>query len=253
MTTAELIPVMVDRIVQRFHPLRVILFGSHVRGQARPDSDVDLLVVLPSCEDKREATLDILRALDGIPVRKDVIVTTPDEIAREGTLVGTVLRPALREGKVLYEREKRVYPVNEPGPAEIATVGRRWLRQARRDLRVAQRSIEDSEPAPEAACWHAQQAAEKALKSVLVFLQIEFPYTHDLDTLRDLIPSGWRLKDEHTDLKWLAKWSVEARYPGDWPDPTEVDALNALQQARAVYESVLRDFERHGFDTGTDA
>ncbi|MBI4491333.1 MAG: nucleotidyltransferase domain-containing protein [Chloroflexi bacterium] len=105
MATAELIAEMADRIVRRFHPLRVILFGSHARGQAGPHSDVDLLVVLPQVEDKRRATVEIRRALAGFPVAKDVVVTTPEEIARRGDLIGTVLRPALREGKVLYERQ----------------------------------------------------------------------------------------------------------------------------------------------------
>ena len=72
-------------------------------GLAR-GSDLDLLVVLPHVENKRRAAVEILRALNGLPVSKDVVVTTPEEIAARGNTIGHVLRPALREGKVLYER-----------------------------------------------------------------------------------------------------------------------------------------------------
>lgn len=99
----ECLPEMIERIVQRFDPLRIILFGSWARGDARPDSDVDLLVVLSHVEDKRRAAVEILRALNGVPVSKDVTVTTPEEIAARGKVVGLVLRPALQEGRVIYE------------------------------------------------------------------------------------------------------------------------------------------------------
>lgn len=98
------LPEAIQRITQRFNPLSIILFGSWARGDARPDSDIDLLVVLPHIENKRHATVEILRSLNGLPVSKDVVVTTPEEIARRGNLVGDVLRPALKEGKVVYER-----------------------------------------------------------------------------------------------------------------------------------------------------
>jgi predicted nucleotidyltransferase len=104
MTTADTIRTMTERIVAGFRPLRVILFGSHARGDANPQSDIDLLVVLPEVNDKRRAAIEIRRALADLPICKDIVVTTPDEIVRRGNLVGTVLRPALREGKVLYER-----------------------------------------------------------------------------------------------------------------------------------------------------
>lgn len=95
---------MVRRIVQRFHPERIILFGSHARGGAGSNSDVDLLVVMPGNGSKREQQLALRLALHDIRVPKDVIVATPEEIARFGDLVGTILRPALREGRVLYAR-----------------------------------------------------------------------------------------------------------------------------------------------------
>jgi uncharacterized protein len=102
MTTADWIPILVERIVRDFQPLQIILFGSQARGEARPDSDTDLLVVLAAVADKRRAAVEILRILRDLPVGVDVIVTTPGEIARRGQVVGTVLRPALREGKVLH-------------------------------------------------------------------------------------------------------------------------------------------------------
>jgi len=104
MATAELISSITEQIVRNFQPLRIVLFGSHARGDADPESDVDLLVVLPEAADKRKAAVEIRRTLTALPVSKDIVVTTPEEIARRGDLVGTVLRPALREGKVLYDR-----------------------------------------------------------------------------------------------------------------------------------------------------
>jgi uncharacterized protein len=103
MTTGEWIPVMVERIVERFHPVRIVLFGSHARGDAKPDSDIDLLVVFPEIANKYEAAVDVGSVLDDLPAPKDIVVTTPEEIARRGDMLGEVLRPALREGKVLYE------------------------------------------------------------------------------------------------------------------------------------------------------
>jgi predicted nucleotidyltransferase len=104
MTMTDTLARIVDRLVQRFDPLRVILFGSRARGDQRPDSDIDLLVVLAECPDKRRAMIAMMRELRDFKVPVDVIVTTPEEIARRGHLVGTVLRPALREGRVLYDR-----------------------------------------------------------------------------------------------------------------------------------------------------
>lgn len=93
-----------ERIVEAFDPERVILFGSRARGEERVHSDVDLLVVLPRLENKREAAVAIRRMLSDLPMAKDIVLTTPEEIKRRGDLVGTVLRPALREGKVLYQK-----------------------------------------------------------------------------------------------------------------------------------------------------
>ena len=96
---------MMSRIVQQFNPPRVILFGSPATDRGCRWSDVDLLVVVPDGTDKLSAGTQIRRTLADLPPSKDIVVTTPDEIQRRGDLIGTVLRPALRDGRVLYGRQ----------------------------------------------------------------------------------------------------------------------------------------------------
>lgn len=127
---------------------------------------------------------------------------------------------------------------------------RRWLQYAREDLEAAEHVPDDRTMAPRHGCLLAQQAAEKALKTVLIFLQVDYPYRHDLERLRNLIPAGWEIRTGHPYLSDLTDWAVESRYPGDWPDATEADARLAAEQARTVYECVLRDLAEHGFDVG---
>ena len=101
----EKISEMVRRIVEHFHPEKIILFGSHARRTAGPDSDVDLLVVMKFSGSQREQRVAIRSVLSGMGIAKDVAVVTPAELERYRDVVGTIIRPALREGKVLYERQ----------------------------------------------------------------------------------------------------------------------------------------------------
>ena len=78
----------------------------------------------------------------------------------------------------------------------------------------------------------------KALKAVLVLEEIEFPYAHDLDVLRSLLPSKWEVLDEVSDLSELTEWAVQARYPGAWPEATQSDAARAASLTRCVYDEV---------------
>ncbi|MCY3923479.1 MAG: nucleotidyltransferase domain-containing protein [Chloroflexi bacterium] len=102
MTPDPIVSTMVDRIVKRFQPTRVVLFGSRARGDAAEWSDVDLLIVMPDGTDRRQTAVEIHLLLGDAPLAKDIVVTTPDEIARRGQVVGSVLRSALREGKVVH-------------------------------------------------------------------------------------------------------------------------------------------------------
>ena len=101
-STKKKIRQMVNRIIREFHPERIILFGSHARGDAGPDSDVDLLVVMAVEGSKREAQLRVRGVLHDIRIPKDVIVSTPEEFEWRKEIVGTIERPAVREGEILY-------------------------------------------------------------------------------------------------------------------------------------------------------
>lgn len=240
-----------ERLVRRFRPVRVVLFGSRARGEARPDSDIDLLLVLPACDDLRAAVDAAQVELRGIGRVDGIVITTPDEIARRGNLVGTVLRPALREGVVLYAD---AYPDMRCGVAEgeIEQEVRRWLRWARTDLDDAELLARRGEAGARNACYHAQQAAEKAIKAVLIFLQCEFPFVHDLDDLVALVPEDWRLKEEFPDLEPLSRWAVAGRYPSALAEPGEQESAQAMEEARAVLAAVSQKLSEHGFEPAED-
>ena len=96
---------MVRRIVEGFDPEKIILIGSQARGDAGPDSDIDLVVVMET-NSTRRAAVEIRMALDDIVIPKDVVVIPPDEFDRRRDVVGTLAYPAVREGRVLHERRR---------------------------------------------------------------------------------------------------------------------------------------------------
>ena len=134
----EFISIMTERIVQGFDPLQIILFGSQARGDADPDSDIDLLVVFPELADKRKTAIDIGHALSDVPVANDIIVSTPEELERSRTRIGSVLRYAQQEGKVLWKSWDAAAHYRMPNKevqAAMQTADRledtaRWLRYA---------------------------------------------------------------------------------------------------------------------------
>lgn len=131
-------------------------------------------------------------------------------------------------------------------PEIFREVGR-WLRFAGSDLRGAEALLGREDVLPYLACFHAQQAAEKAIKGTLIFLQIDFPKTHNLILLIELLPGGWRVESMSREAASLSYWAVEPRYPGDLPEATEADAEAAVELARKIYETTLEDLERHGY------
>lgn len=96
------LPAIVGRIVRLVDPVRIVLFGSRGRGDAREDSDYDLLVIVDATPNRRETRIAIHRALADLPISKDVVVVPVAEAA--GARPRGVLYWALEEGQVVYER-----------------------------------------------------------------------------------------------------------------------------------------------------
>jgi len=101
---ARLLDEIITRIRQAGNPIRIVLFGSHARGQAGPSSDLDLLIVEDSDLPRHRRAPRYLRALVGAFPAKDVIVWTPAEIAAWANLPNAFISTVLREGVTLYER-----------------------------------------------------------------------------------------------------------------------------------------------------
>jgi predicted nucleotidyltransferase len=91
-------------IVERFHPRRVILFGSRARGEAQPDSDLDLFVEVETQARPPERSVEFSSVFGLRPWSMDLVVYTPQEVQRLRSVHGTLLSVIEAEGKVLYER-----------------------------------------------------------------------------------------------------------------------------------------------------
>lgn len=70
---------------------------------------------------------------------------------------------------------------------------------------------------------------------------------HNLVILRRLLPDTWDgMRHLHGDLQDLTVWAIEARYPGEWSEPTKIDAIGAESKARSIYDFVEGEFRRRG-------
>lgn len=101
MTDENLIAEAGRRLADAAPGARVILFGSHARGEAHPGSDLDLLVIEPELRNRREEFVRLREALGAIGTPVDLIVVSSDHVKRWGEVHGTMVNEALRDGRVL--------------------------------------------------------------------------------------------------------------------------------------------------------
>jgi predicted nucleotidyltransferase len=101
-TYSETLEYLIRGIVDEVHPLRIIVFGSAARGEMHPDSDVDLLVVMPDGTHRRRTAQSLYRTMRGAGVPFDVLVATEDDLERHKDNIGLIYHTILKEGKEVY-------------------------------------------------------------------------------------------------------------------------------------------------------
>jgi HEPN domain-containing protein len=107
-----------------------------------------------------------------------------------------------------------------------------WISHANSDLKLACLAAGDPDIRPEQACFHAQQAAEKAIKGVLISENIDFPLSHDIEELLEIAENAGVIPPkEVASADLLTPYAAETRYPGYWEEISEADVDNALKMA----------------------
>jgi len=92
----------IKRIVEAVHPLRIILFGSAAQGEVGPDSDVDILVVMPEGTHHRHTAQYLYRTICGVTIPFDIVVATPGDLDKHRHNPGLIYKTILEEGRTLY-------------------------------------------------------------------------------------------------------------------------------------------------------
>jgi HEPN domain-containing protein len=110
-----------------------------------------------------------------------------------------------------------------------------WMSHAESDLRLARLAAGDQQVRREQACFHLQQAAEKAIKAVLLARRVDFPLTHDIEQLLEIAEeSGLDLPEDVRESGMLSPYAVETRYPGSWFEISADDLQQAMRVAEAT-------------------
>lgn len=130
--------------------------------------------------------------------------------------------------------------MSTPLDEKLKQAASQWMRRAKSNLARAKQAKLD-EVVWEDLCFDAQQAAEKALKAILVVHNVDFPKTHEVAELLRLVEQcGIEVQDELWEAHVLAKYAVETRYPG----PAESITEEEYRQAVALADRVVRWAEK---------
>jgi len=218
---------VVQRIIEGYDPDRVILFGSHARGEALADSDVDLLIVKATDQRPLDRRIQVERLLADRRLALDILVYTPEEVRALYAAGSPFIEEVVETGRVLYMRK----------------VTAAWLSEAQEELDVARILLEHGKH--RGACLHSQQCVEKGLKALILERGKRPPRTHDIvELLNQAAAEGSVVGLSMEDAVFLGS-VYRGRYPteeGLLPhgEPTREDADRSVVAAERAMESVRK-------------
>ena len=248
--TEGLLQQIVRRIVKAHHPMLIVLFGSQVYGKPRPDSDIDLLVVMKAQGNWWERHQKVSTLFPHRPFGLDAHVYKPEEVVHRLEIGDYFMQDVIERGRVLYPRERsngvaqlfreklqqgKEAPMNAEYVAE-------WIAKAEVDYDGAIILARQRRKfLPDLLCWTCQQCVEKYFKAFLARHRVKFERTHDLGELHKLCLS------EDSDFRLIANvldplvpCAPPVRYPGASASPEQARAaFEVMKQARKFIRAKL--------------
>lgn len=217
---------VVPRIVAVCPAERIWLFGSRARGDHHPDSDWDVMVVVPAVD--RDGAAAIRKAVHEVAAGVQVHVWSRDSFTARLHLQASFPSTVAREGRILYEEV-----------AMSAVDAAMWLRRTQSDLRVAALCMEAEPPEVADAMYHSQQALEKAGKALLAWHDRPLEKTHGLGEIGGAVAAvAPELGERIRGLAGFGVAAMELRYPSTEEEPSPEEIAPTLAEARTVVEAV---------------
>ena len=217
-------------MVAYFRPQRVILFGSRARGDARRDSDIDLLVIVDDDTSEEKLGWKAGRAAHRSRHAADVFPMRAETFERDRGIANTLAAEADADGIVVYGSAKGPC-MKAPSPSARWNAVERWLRVAERDRRSVLACLAADPPLHDTAAFHCQQAVEKLLKGFLTLAGKRGGKTHSLEQLGSQAQASFpEIADLVAAARGWSDWVHVFRYPEEDapPEPDEAEIRAAL-------------------------
>jgi HEPN domain-containing protein/predicted nucleotidyltransferase len=231
------------RIVRAAHPDMIILFGSRVYGEPRPDSDLDLLVVMDEQGSHAERIAPFRNLFPQLAVPLDIQARTRDEVTQRLEMGDEFMQRVVGRGQKLYPLRAKngfvrdIYASLERGrtqPMNNTPLVHEWVEKAEGDYVTAQVLARQKKKfSADNLCWACQQCVEKYLKAFLTRHRVEFERIHKLDELHALCMSAdpdFRLIKSELDKADICQPKI--RYPGS--SVTAEQAREAFAAAKPI-------------------
>lgn len=241
---------LVEQIVAKVDPIAIYLFGSRARGDADEDSDYDLLIVIPDQRLNERIWDHLLAARRDTALSAELIPARASGFADWRHEIGTLSFEVSNDGVRLYPSGRSVWIESSPPPTDHASMNRRvvanWLGKVERDLKMARRACQPSDPMADQAAYHIQQAAEKLAKAALIAHEIRPRKGHVIKISAERLPEEFVYRARFLQLDRFSDYAWAHRYPEEdlSRPPPPVPSLAEAQAWIEELEALQADFER---------